>query len=164
MLVDVVSKNGNLMLNVGPRADGTIPEGAQDTLRSMGRWLKANGEAIYGSRPWRIFGEGPTETAAGTFQDTKTKPYTADDFRFTTGNGKLYAIELGWPAHAKAVIHAIRPDDKVTRVEAVADNRVIPFVQDADGLHLDLPSAPIGSDAYAYRITFSTPHSLKAAP
>nr|WP_050997992.1 alpha-L-fucosidase [Dyella japonica] len=164
LLADVVSKNGNLMLNVGPRADGTIPEGAQDTLRSIGRWLKANGEAIYGSRPWRTFGEGPTEVASGTFQDTKTKPYTAEDFRFTTGHGKLYAIELGWPAGAQAVIHSIKPADKVASVESVADRRSIPFTQDADGLHLHLPSHPIGTDAYVYRISFSTPNSLKAAP
>jgi len=164
LLVDVVSKNGNLMLNVGPRADGTIPEGAQDTLRSIGRWLKANGEAIYGSKPWRTFGEGPTEVVSGTFQDTKTKPYTAEDFRFTSGHGKLYAIELDWPANAQATIHAIKPEDKVIRVESVADNRAIPFSQDAGGLHLRLPPRPIGSDAYAYRITFSTPNSLKAAP
>jgi alpha-L-fucosidase len=164
LLADVVSKNGNLMLNVGPRADGTIPQGAQDTLRSIGRWLKANGEAIYGSKPWRTFGEGPTEVAAGTFQDTKTKPYTAEDFRFTTHGGKLYAIELGWPGKAEATIHSITPEDKVTRVESVADGRSLSFTQDAGGLHLRLPSRPIGSDAYVYRISFSTPNSIKAAP
>ncbi|WP_233496785.1 alpha-L-fucosidase [Dyella sp. AtDHG13] len=164
LLADVVSKNGNLMLNVGPRADGTIPEGAQDTLRSIGRWLKANGEAIYGSKPWRTFGEGPTEVATGTFQDTKTKPYTAEDFRFTTGNGRLYAIELGWPATHQATIHSIKPEEKVARVESVADNQSIAFTQDAGGLHLRLPSQPIGSDAYVYRITFASPNSLKATP
>ncbi|WP_238481271.1 alpha-L-fucosidase [Dyella telluris] len=164
MLVDVVSKNGNLMLNVGPRADGTIPQGAQDTLLSIGRWLKTNGEAIYGSKPWRTFGEGPTEVAAGTFQDVKTKPYTADDFRFTTRDGKLYAIELGWPSKQVATIHSVKPADKVVSVESVANKQAIPFTQDAAGLHLRLPPHPIGTDAYVYRITFSTPNSLKAAP
>ena len=164
LLVDVVSKNGNLMLNIGPRADGTIPKDAQDTLRSIGRWLKTNGEAIYGSKPWRTFGEGPTEVVGGTFQDTKTKPFTAEDYRFTTGNGKLYAIELGWPANGAATIHAIQPDDKVTRVESLANGRIIAFSQDAAGLHLHLPAHPVGSDAYVYRITFSSPSSLKAVP
>ena len=164
LLADVVSKNGNLMLNVGPRADGTIPQGAQDTLRSIGRWLKANGEAIYGSKPWRTFGEGPTEVATGTFQDTKTKPYTAEDFRFTTHAGNLYAVELGWPAKAEATIHSIKTDDKVIRVESVADGRPLAFTQDAGGLHVRLPSRPFGSDAYVYRIRFSSPNSLKAAP
>jgi alpha-L-fucosidase len=162
LLADVVSKNGNLMLNIGPRADGTIPQGAQDTLRSVGRWLKANGEAIYGSKPWRVFGEGPTEVVGGTFQDTKTKPYTAEDFRFTTGNGKLYAIELGWPAKGEATVRSIQPGDTVTRVELLADGSDVPFTQDAGGLHLRLPSHPVGSDAYVYRITLANP--FKATP
>ncbi|NID06711.1 alpha-L-fucosidase [Luteibacter jiangsuensis] len=161
LLADVVSKNGNLMLNIGPRADGTIPQGAQDTLRSIGRWLTTNGEAIYGSKPWRVYGEGPTEVVGGTFQDTKTKPYTAKDFRFTTGNGKLYAIELGWPAKGAATITSIKPADKVTRVELLADGSNLPFTQDAGGLHLRLPSQPVGSDAYVFRITLATANPTK---
>jgi alpha-L-fucosidase len=62
-LVDVVSKNGALLLNIGPRADGTIPEQDTAILRSIGHWLEVNGEAIYETRPWKIFGEGPTEAA-----------------------------------------------------------------------------------------------------
>ncbi|MGE7136088.1 alpha-L-fucosidase [Luteibacter sp. NPDC031894] len=162
LLVDVVSKNGNLMLNIGPRSDGTIPQGAQDTLRSIGGWLKTNGEAIYGSRPWRVYGEGPTEVVGGTFQDTKTKPYTAADFRFTSGNGKLYAIELGWPAKGRATVRSIKPADKVTRVELLADGSNVPFTQDASGLHLRLPGKPVGSDAYVFRITLASASSTKA--
>lgn len=162
LLIDVVSKNGNLMLNVGPRADGTIPQAAQDTLRSVGAWLKTNGEAIYGSKPWRTFGEGPTEVKSGMFQDTKTKPYTPEDFRFTTGNGKLYAIELGWPKGNAVTVHSIQPTDKVTKVERLADGGAVAFTQDAKGLHLHLPSHPVGSDAYVYRITLANP--IKASP
>ncbi len=83
-LADVVSKNGNLLLNIGPRSDGTIPDEVQQVLLAVGGWLKVNGEAIYGTRPWVSYGEGPTKVAAGSFQDTKTQEYTAEDFRFTT--------------------------------------------------------------------------------
>ncbi len=152
LLIDVVSKNGNLLLNVGPRADGTIPEAAQQTLRAVGAWLKLNGEAIYASRPWRQFGEGPTVTAAGSFQEKATKPYTAEDFRFTSRNGRLYAIELAWPSNGEAVIHAIHAQDGVQAVHLLADGRAVHWTQRDDGLHLQLPQQPVGEYAYVFRI------------
>src|SRR5690242_2824435 len=106
-LIDIVSKNGNLLLNIGPRPDGTIPEEVQAVLRDVGSWLQTNGEAIYGTRPWKIYGEGPTQVTAGSFHDTDTAPYTADDFRFTTKGNTLYAIELAWPTTGEAVIHSL---------------------------------------------------------
>jgi alpha-L-fucosidase len=156
-LVDVVSKNGNLLLNIGPRADGTIPEQAQEILRAMGRWLDTNGEAIYGSRPWTQFGEGPTAAAVGTFQDKQAKPYTAEDFRFTTRAGKLYAIELGCPlsidGHRRAVIHALAVGKaKVRSVVLLGDERPLQWQQMADGLVIELPEQAAGSIAWTYRI------------
>src|SRR5271165_3193845 len=106
-LIDIVSKNGNLLLNIGPRSDGTIPEEVQSVLRDVGSWLKVNGEAIYGTRPWKIYGEGPTKVAAGSFHDTDTAGYTPEDFRFTTKGNKLYAIELGWPSSGEAILHSL---------------------------------------------------------
>ncbi len=158
MLVDVVSKNGNLMLNIGPRADGTIPDSERDILLAMGRWLKTNGEAIYGSRPWRVFGEGPTEVVVGTFQDTKTKPYTAQDFRFTTRHGVLYAIEMGWPRDGSVVIHSIKPEDRVLAVSLLGDGRPVNWRQKADGLHLNLPTQRTGEYAYVFHIDMPAPN------
>jgi alpha-L-fucosidase len=152
LLADVVSKNGNLMLNVGPRADGTIPEEAQKTLREVGAWLKVNGEAIYASKPWTRFGEGPTAVAGGSLQETNTKPFTAEDFRFTTRQGHLYAIELGWPGNGEALIRSITPQTLVCRVRLLATGEIIPFTQDADGLHLMLPRKRPGQHAWVYRI------------
>jgi alpha-L-fucosidase len=106
-LADVISKNGNLLLNIGPRSDGTIPDEVQQVLLKVGGWLKVNGDAVYGTRPWSIYGEGPTKVAAGSFQDTKTQDYTAEDFRFTTKGNDLYAIELAWPAGKETVIHSV---------------------------------------------------------
>ncbi|UKE72238.1 alpha-L-fucosidase [Xanthomonas graminis] len=161
MLVDVVSKNGNLMLNIGPRADGSIPDTERDILLSIGKWLKTNGEAIYDSQPWRTYGEGPTEVVGGTFQDTKTKPYTAKDFRFTTGHGALYAIELGWPAGGKVVIRSLTPADGVRGVTLLATGKQVPFEQRADGLHLTLPAKPVGEHAYVFRIDLPSPTSTR---
>lgn len=73
-LIDIVSKNGNLLVNIGPRSDGVIPEQEQDVLQKVGAWLKVNGDAIYGTRPWKIFGEGPTSVVKGPFHDTDAQP------------------------------------------------------------------------------------------
>jgi alpha-L-fucosidase len=148
----VVSKNGNLLLNVGPRPDGTIPEAARATLLSMGRWLQVNGAAIYGSRPWRVFGEGPTDIISGAFQETKTKPYTASDFRFTTHDGVLYALELARPTTPEIVIRSITPQDGVARVERLADGEALAFHQAADGLHIAVTADGPGDYAVVYRI------------
>ena len=157
-LADVVSKNGNLLMNVGPRPDGTIPEEAAHTLLAVGAWLKVNGEAIYGTRPWREYGEGPTKFEAGQFHDTAGQPYTAEDYRFTTKGDALYAIELGWPKHGEAVIHALAPTAGTRPVGAVqllgSSAAAISFSQQPDGLHIHVPAQPPGQYAYTYRITW----------
>src|ERR1039457_2237296 len=116
-LVDIVSKNGALLLNVGPKSDGTIPEQARNVLLAMGHWLSINGEAIYGTRPWKISGEGPTKVVGGSFHDTATKPYTSRDIRFTTPDGLLYAIALGRPQDGKIKIQSLARGSKVMESE-----------------------------------------------
>ncbi len=100
VLVDIVSKNGCMLLNVGPQADGAIPDKARQLLLGIGAWLKVNGEAIYKTRPWEIYGEGPTkQEKSGGFSENQDRPFTNKDVRFTRSkNGKtLYVIVLGWP-------------------------------------------------------------------
>ena len=156
-LIDIVSKNGNLLLNIGPRSDGTIPDEVQAVLRDVGSWLKVNGDAIYDTRSWGIYGEGPTQVAAGSFHDTETATYTAQDFRFTTKGNALYAIELGWPVGGEAVIHALGSavgGQKIESVRLLGFDAMLQFQQQADGLHIHLPAQDPGKYAYAFRIRF----------
>ena len=160
-LVDIVSKNGNLLLNIGPRSDGTIPDEVQQVLRDVGAWLRINGEAIYGTRPWKLYGEGPTNVAAGSFHDTDTGKYTADDFRFTSKGDVLYAIELGWPSSGEATIQSLGsvalPNQTIESVILLGSNSKLQFQQQPDALHIQLPAQAPGKYASAFRITFSSP-------
>lgn len=156
-LVDIVSKNGNLLLNVGPRADGTIPDEVQQVLRDVGGWLQVNGEAIYGTRPWKVFGEGPTKVVEGAFHDTDTQSYSADDYRFTSKGNVLYAIELKWSTTGEAVIRSLKRDtvDSLMAVESVSllgSASPLHFEQQKDGLHIQVPSQAPGHFAYVFRI------------
>src|SRR5580692_8000946 len=155
-LVDIISKNGNLLVNFGPRSDGTIPEEIQSVLREVGAWLKVNGEAIYGTRPWKIYGEGPTKVAAGSFHDTDTAGYSAEDFRFTTKGNTLYAMELGWPAGGEAVIHSLGSSAtnplKIGLVFLLGWDARLAFEQKSDGLHIQMPAHSPGNYAYVFRI------------
>jgi alpha-L-fucosidase len=156
-LIDIVSKNGNLLLNFGPRSDGTIPEEVQQVLLSVGAWLSVNGEAIYGTRPWRIYGEGPTKVAAGSFHDTDTANYTAEDFRFTAKGDVLFAVGLAWPASGEAVIRSLATtagSEAVRDVLLLGGDRKMQFEQRADGLHVQLPEQPPGRYAYVLRVSF----------
>jgi alpha-L-fucosidase len=156
-LIDIVSKNGNLLMNIGPKADGTIPEEVQRVLLDVGAWLKVNGEAIYGTRPWRIYGEGPTKIAAGSFHDTDTKPYTPEDFRFTTKGSVLYAIGMARQEKAETVIHSLARSvggALVKSVVLVGSEAQVQFDQRADGLHVELPAETSVKYAYVLRVAF----------
>jgi alpha-L-fucosidase len=158
-LVDIVSKNGNLLLNIGPKSDGTIPEEARKVLREIGGWMRVNGDAIYGTTPWDTFGEGPTKVVEGAFHDTDTHAYTAADYRFTRKSDVLYAIELGSPEGKEAIIRSLSrkasaPWNQVSAVTLLGVPEPLRFQQQEDGLHITLPSQPGHSYAFAYRIQF----------
>ena len=164
-LIDIVSKNGNLLVNVGPRSDGTIPEEAQAILRDIGAWLKVNGEAIYDTRAWSKFGEGPTAIVEGAFHDTDAKPFTAQDFRFTTKGNSLYAIELAWPESGEAVIHSLNETalsgQNIVSISLLGQGSPLTYQLKSDGLHIQLPPPKAGKYAYSFKIEFQGPPSVR---
>jgi alpha-L-fucosidase len=157
-LVDVVSKNGALLLNIGPRPDGTIPEPEQALLLEIGDWLRTNGEAIYGTRPWTVFGEGPTVVEEGSFADTKRAPFTGRDFRFTRKDNRLFAIALDWPGASAAIeslgLGSPHCPGRVTQVRLLGHQAPLAFTQDDAALHVTLPPQPVGRHAYAFEVRY----------
>lgn len=157
-LVDIVSKNGALLLNIGPRADGTIPEPEEKILLDIGRWLSINGEAIYGTRPWKIFGEGPTQVVGGSFNDTKRNTFTSQDVRFTTQGDILYAIVLARPESGNVTIKTLGKNSAlyqrpIGKVELLSTGESLHWARNSDGLTVDIPGQMASSYAFVLRIS-----------
>jgi alpha-L-fucosidase len=156
-LADIVSKNGNLLLSIPVRGDGSIDADERRFLEAMAGWMGRNGEAIHGTRPWRRFGEGPTRVAAGMFSEGQAQNFTAEDIRFTTRGDALYAIALGWPSSGTLRILSLAQDSAlapgaIDRVEALGSTDALPFTRSRKGLEVTLPAGLAGASAVALKI------------
>jgi alpha-L-fucosidase len=151
-LCDVVAKNGNLLLNIPVRGDGSIDEKEVAIVEGIASWMTRFSDAIYGTRPWKVAGEGPTEVFSGQFSEQKTKPFTAADIRYTTKSGAVYAMTLGKPETNEIVLTAVM-QGRVERVEIVGTTGPLTFRQDSTGLRITLP--PAASHAFGVAVKIS---------
>jgi alpha-L-fucosidase len=164
MFVDIVSKNGNLLLNIVQRPDGSLDPEVEQALEDLATWIGVHGEAIYGTRPWQVYGEGAVRTKGGHFKEDFA--YTAKDIRFTTKGGTLYAIALGWPEDGQLLIRSLakpagEPGSRVSKVGLLGYHGSIEWTQTADGLLVKLPAEKVSPFTCALRITGK---SLEPAP
>jgi alpha-L-fucosidase len=163
MLVDIVSKNGNLMLNIPLPGPGAPDSDELAFLADFTRWMELNGKGIYGTRPWKVFGEGPaTQSAAPIraqgFNEGKNKPYTAEDLRFTKKGDTLYAFAMAWPTTGQLRITSLAEGSphapgQVARVELLGAPGPLHFTRDASGLTVTLPDRKPGDHVYTFEIS-----------
>ncbi len=154
MLVDIVSKNGNLLLNVPQRPDGTIDEECLYILEEMAAWIQVNGEGVYETRPWKVAGEGPNlRLPAGPFKEARVD-WTAEDFRFTAKGNILYAFQMRWAENGKAVVKSLSAGSgvKIVKVELLGHKGELAFRQTEVGLEITLPDRRPCKYAHCFRI------------
>lgn len=143
-----------MLLNIGPRPDGTITEGQQEVLRDIGGWLKVNGEAIYGTRPWIKAVEGEEEGTSGAFSDNEETEYTVQDIRFTKKDDAVYAICLEW-ADEGVLIKSIGEEFSVSGVSMLGSMEELKWEQTPEGLEVDFPDEKPSEFAHALKMEFN---------
>jgi alpha-L-fucosidase len=156
--IDIVSKNGNLLLNVGPRADGSITDEQANILKSIGGWLKINGEAIFKSRPWVLPSEGLSKGTSGYMTDNEATNYKATDIRFTVRDNNLYAISLEWTDGSIVIKSFAACNGKSLKVKSVSmlgSNEKIEWKQTKEGLFVKFPKNKPTDYAHVFKIELS---------
>jgi alpha-L-fucosidase len=151
MLVDIVSKNGNLLLNIVQRPDGSLDPEVEQALQELAAWVQVHGEAIYGTRPWLVYGEGAVKAKGGHFKEDFA--YNSKDVRFTTKGRTLYAIALGWPEDGQLVVRSLaQPAGKIKTVSLLGYRGKLAWTQTGAGLEIKLPSQKVSSYTCALKI------------
>ncbi|WOO42707.1 alpha-L-fucosidase [Rubellicoccus peritrichatus] len=150
MLVDIVSKNGNLLLNYTQRPDGSLDEVTTWTVKEVGNWLATNGEGIYGTRPWKTYGEGPVRFQEGEMKEDLDSEFTPKDFRFTRKDNHVYAFGFA-PGNGEWCIQALG-DEKVRNVSLLGSKDSITWHNDPGGLKVTLPKNLAGHSAWTLKV------------
>jgi alpha-L-fucosidase len=153
-LCDTVSKNGNLLLSIPMRGDGTIDDDERRILGELAAWMRVNGESIFATRPWRVFGEGPTVVGTGMFGEQSTKSFTPQDVRFTTRAGVLYVQVLGRPIAGSVTVATLssRQPGTIARVALLGGAGALAFARDENGLTIQLPDSVSPATVPVFRI------------
>jgi alpha-L-fucosidase len=172
-LVDIVSKNGNFLLNIPLKGDGTIDSDERTFLKGLGDWMQMNGGAIYKTRPWVKFGEGPTQVAEGLFSESAL-PFTSSDFRFVQKGDTLFVFGFEWPSNRQFVINSLgtnstntyasEKDKEVKSIQLFGHNGTITWNRTATALAINLPTTAPGNHAYAFKILFQNKNIVAQTP
>ena len=164
MLADIVSKNGNLLLSIPVRGDGEIDGDEEAFLKGMAAWMNINQEAIFSTRPWSTYGEGPSTVEnpdKGTFggaRDVRKQPYTSEDIRFTKKADTVYAILLAWPADHAALVKTMAEQAPAMKgcgigaVSLLGSSQSLKWYRDPSGLHVTLPENPPCENAFVLKV------------
>ena len=155
MLVDNVSKNGNLLLNIVQRPDGSLDPEVERMLEQLAAWNAVHGEGIFGTRPWFVYGESSVRVKGGAFKEDFK--YNAKEIRFTTKGETLYAFALGWPEDGKLLIKSLAKtadtaQNEISQIELLGHDGKVEFTQTADGLAVTLPAEKTSDVACCLRI------------
>ncbi len=158
-LIDIVSKNGSFLLDITPTAEGVFPQPVVERLLAIGEWLSVNGEAIYGTRPWKIFGGGPTQVQSGMFGEEHIPDFGAEDVRFTSRWKTLYAIALDLPRDTPDLLikplntrDALLAKGEIAAVSLLGSDAKLSWEPSDVGLRISLPAAKPAALAYTFKI------------
>ena len=162
-LIEIVSKGGNYMLNIGPKADGSVPKPSVDNLRAIGKWLAVNGESVYGTERWKVSREGPTELNFASTEDRAEKGFqnnfTSEDFWFTQKNDCVYAISIDPKAGGEITIKSIKQNEETVKgVKLLGSKAKLKWEQNEKGLVVNLPDNIPSKVGYALKIKFKIPN------
>lgn len=153
-LVDTVSKNGNLLINVPQKPDGSLDDECRYILKKIGEWIRVNGDGIYSTRPWVVYGEGPTAPDGGSFKEGALN-WTSEDYRFTSKGQTIYAFQMRWPDNGKSLIKSLSADQapRICRARLLGSDMEVRFEQGNYGLYLELPNEKPCDYAHCFELT-----------